>query len=261
MELVKTASRHQSWFSETIYVVLNLALAVAVLLLVRNFSDMPILAYILVLLSKWRVLAVRPRFWFANLQANVVDLLVGLSAVTLIWQSAGSLVVQIGLTVGYAAWLLALKPRSSRTWVLLQSGVAQFVAVTALLSLSYRWPSWLVVLIMWVIGYSVARHVLANYEEDDLTLLSLIWGLIVAELGWLAYHWTIAYALSNSNGVVSLQIPQMAIILAALGYIIGKCYSLYSTKSKPHFRDIGLQVGLSSALILALLVFFNGFSQ
>ena len=260
MELVKTASRHRSWFSETIYIILNLALATAVLLLVRNFSDLPGLAYLLVLVSKWRVFAVRPRFWFANLQANVVDLLVGLSAITLIWQATDAIVLQIGLAVGFAIWLLVLKPRSSRTWVLLQSAVAQFVAVTALLGLGYQWPSWAIVLIMWIIGYSVARHVLTSYEEDEVTLLSLIWGLIVAELGWLAYHWTIAYALPSSN-VIDLQIPQMAIILAALGYIIGKCYSLYSTNSKQRFKDIGLQVGLSSLIILVLLIFFNGFSQ
>ncbi len=260
MELLKTASLRRSWVSETIYIILNLALATAVLLLVRNFSDLPLLAYLLVLVSKWRVLAVRPRFWFANLQANVVDLLVGLSVVTLIWQATGSSVLQIGIAAAFAIWLLLLKPRSGRIWILWQSAITQFVAVTALLSLGYKWPLWLVVLLMWVIGYSVARHFLASYEEEELTLLSLVWGLAVAELGWLAYHWTIAYALPSST-LINLQIPQMAIILAALGYIIGKSYSLYNTHAKPRFKNIGLQVGISSAIILIMLIFFNHFSQ
>ncbi len=260
MELLKAASLNRSWLSETIYIILNLALAVAVLLLVRNFSDLPLLAYLLVLVSKWRVLAVRPRFWFANLQANTVDLLVGLSVVTLIWQATGSLILQIGLTAAFAAWLLLLKPRSGRSWVMWQAAVTQFISVTALFSIGYKWPAWLVVLLTWVIGYSVARHFLASYEEEELTLLSLIWGLIAAELGWLAYHWTIAYALPGST-LTNLQIPQMAVILAALGYIIGKSYSLYSNKSKPRFKNIWLQVSISGLIILILLVFFNRFTQ
>ena len=66
MELIKSAAR-RSKLSDVAYVVLNLRLAGAVFGLTVAFTP-PYLAYLLIILSKWRVFAVRPRFWLANMR-------------------------------------------------------------------------------------------------------------------------------------------------------------------------------------------------
>lgn len=217
MELLKSVRRRSS-LSEALYIGFNLAFALAILLFTIAFSS-PWVAYLLVLLSKWRVLAVRPRFWFANIQTNLLDVLVGLSTVTLIWQASGSIITQIMMTALYAAWLLVLKPRSRRHAVVLQAGVAQFLAVMALFSQAYQIYASVTVLLAWLIGYVVARHVLTHHDEEDVTFMSLVWGLVVAELAWLAYHLTTAYGLP---GVV--MVPQIALIVSLLGFA---GYSIY----------------------------------
>ena len=77
MELLKTVKRRTFW-SEVAYYVLNIGLAAALLVIVQTIQS-PYPALALVILSKWRVIAVRPRFWWANIQANTVDIIVGIS--------------------------------------------------------------------------------------------------------------------------------------------------------------------------------------
>lgn len=252
MELIKSAAR-RSKLSEVTYIALNLAFAGTIFGLTVLF-DPPIVAYLLVLLSKWRVLAVRPRFWFANVQTNIVDVLVGLSAVTLIWLAAGSLMVQLLLAVLFAAWLLIIKPRSKRSWVLLQAGISQFVALTALFSVAYRWPSVLVVLVAWLIGYSAARHALGAYDEEHETLLALVWGFVIAEFAWLAYHWTIAYTI-----ISELKVPQIAMIVGLFGFVGIKLYAGYHDTDKPFkLGDLRWPLLFALAVIVMLLVRFSG---
>jgi hypothetical protein len=259
MELMKSARKHGSLLSETIYFLLNIGLAGGVLLLVSLFPNLPILAYIFVLLSKWRVLAVRPRFWWDNFQANFLDLLLGVSVVTMLWQAREEIFLQIVITVLYAVWLVALKPMASRMAMQIQATVAQFVAITALLGISFAWPSWAVVIGMWVIGYVAARHILVAYEEDDITFLSLIWGLVAAELGWVTYHWTIAYSFGSASAI--FKIPQTAIIVTLLGYLVAHGYSVYKNKHRIRLTDIIWPALFVLATVTVLLAFFNGIDQ
>jgi len=104
MEFLKSSKR-RSLFSEFVYIILNIALAVVILFVVRAIES-PLPAFGLVLLSKWRILAVRPRYWFANVQANLVDIIVSLSVVVLLYAANGALVMQLLLTMAYIGWLL-----------------------------------------------------------------------------------------------------------------------------------------------------------
>lgn len=255
MELIKAASR-RTVVSEATYIILNLALAVATLLVVLAF-EAPWPAFLLVVLSKWRILAVRPRFWFANIQTNLVDIMVGLSAVLLMWQATGALWLQILITVLFAAWLLVLKPRSRRNAMLLQAGVSQFASIMALYSVAYTMPAFVVVLLMWIIGYATARHALTTYEEEDATQLSLVWGYITAALGWLAYHWTIGYALFIDTGEV--KVPQIAIVVLGLSYLAERAYALYRHDGHISFNKIRWPLIFVSALLFIVLTVFNGF--
>jgi len=203
--------------SETIYTALNLFLPVAVLFLVR--LDPPYLAFALVILSKWRIFALRPRFWWVNIKANLADVMVGVSAVGLMYLASGSFAVQITLAVLYGAWLLVLKPRSSAKGILLQAGVAQFVALVTLFHYSVLLPEFFVLTACWLIGYVAARHVVSNYEERYVELLASVWGLFVLELSWIMYRWTNAYSLG-----LPIKIPQFALIMLVVGFCAARMY-------------------------------------
>lgn len=256
MELVKSAGKRTSLVSEILYVAFNLGLALGVFLLV--IFGLPILAYLLVAISKWRVFAVRPRFWWANIKANLLDLLLGLSVVTMMWQASELLWAQAVLAILYGLWLSILKPRSDRVAVLTQAGIAQFMAITALFSMSFDLAAWVVVASMWVIGYISAQHALSSFEDVDQTLLALVWGLIVAELGWLAFSWTIAYSLSPA-GV--FKIPQVAFIITLLGFFAAKAYAIYAAKGKLRLGDLTAPAIFSGSIIIVILIFFNDISR
>jgi hypothetical protein len=252
MEFLKSSKR-RSVLSELVYIVLNVALAVAVLGVVLAIES-PLPAFALVLLSKWRVLAVRPRYWFANIQANLVDIIVSLSMVVLLYAASGAFFVQLLLTALYIVWLLYIKPRSKRVFVAIQAGTAVFLGVTALMSVSYGWMSSLVVVLMWLIGYSSARHILGSYEEIHATFYSLVWALLIAELGWLMYHWTFAYALP---GVGDIKLSQTAIVVLAISFLAERIYGSYTHHGAVRSSDVVMPALLSVSLVVLLLVFFN----
>ena len=258
MEFLRAAKR-RSLLSELIYVLLNISLAVAVLVTVWAVES-PLLAFALVLLSKWRVLAVRPRFWFAHVQANTIDFIVSLSFVVLLY-ATGSVgtgaAIQIILTMLYIVWLLVIKPRTRRSLVVIQAGVALFFGTMALYATSFEWPSSLVVIGMWVIGYSAARHVLAAYSESQLVFLSFLWAMVMAELGWLAYHWTIAY---NLPFATELKLPQVAIVALALSFLAERTYGSYVQHGTLKASELALPAMLSFGVIALLLLAFNAVS-
>lgn len=246
---------NRSVLSDLAYVALNIGLAATLLLVVLAVKS-PAPAFVLVLLGKWRILAVRPRFWFKNIQSNMVDIIVGLSTVVLLYASTGAVIVQVALAVLYAAWLLFIKPKSKQKYVVFQAGVATFLGVTTLAMISYSWPATAVVLVMWVIGYTSARHILSHYHEDDRTLLAMVWGLIVAEIGWLTYHWNFAY---NLPGLAGIGLSQAALITVVIGFMVQQVYDAYhhSDGGAITFRDVSLPVFFSIGLVLCILIAFN----
>jgi len=252
MEFLKSSKR-RSLVSELIYILLNIALAVAILVVVWAIES-PFAAFGLVLLSKWRVLAVRPRYWFANVQANLVDIIVSISTVVLLYAASGAIFAQVVLTGLYIGWLLLIKPRSKRSFVAVQAGVAVFLGVTALMTVSYDWIASLVVVGMWLIGYSAARHVLGSYDETHISFYSLTWGLIMAELGWVSYHWTFAYDLPGIGGV---KLVQVALTTLALSFLAERIYASYTKHGAVRSSDVLLPSLLSISVILILLIFFN----
>lgn len=252
MEFLKSSKR-RSLISELIYIILNIALGVAILVTVWAVGT-PFAAFGLVLLSKWRVLAVRPRYWFANVQANLVDIIVSLSVVVLLYAASGAVTTQCILALLYIGWLLFIKPRSKRLYIAAQAGIAIFLGVTALMSVSYDWVVSAVVLLMWLVGYSAARHVLGSHEEAHISFYSLIWGLVFAEIGWLGYHWSFAYGLP---GVGNIKLSQMAIIAVVLSFLSERVYSSYVKHGSVRSSDVLLPCLLAGSVILLLLIFFN----
>lgn len=249
-----TLPKHKSLVSDLAYIALNVGLAVALLIVVLAVKS-PLPALILVLLSKWRIFAVRPRFWFKNLQSNLVDVIVGLSVVTLLYAASGAIGMQIAVATFFAVWLLFIKPRSKRNYVAFQAGAATFLGVTALFMESHSWPASVVVLAMWLIGFAAARHVLSHYREPEKLFLSMIWGLIVAELGWLNYHWSFAYSLPGSSGI---DLSQTALIVLIVGFLAERVYDSYHRgEGVIRSSDIVAPAIFSVSIVLVILVFFN----
>ena len=131
----------------------------------------------------------------------------------------------------------------------------QAISLTALFSFAYLLPASVATAAGWLIGYIAARHALVSFkDEEDRTLLSLAWGLVVAELSWLSYHWTIAYTLSGE-----LKIPQVAIVVGLLSFLAMKVYgSLRENADQVVFRDIRWPLTFVALVIALLMIRFNG---
>lgn len=260
MEFLKTIKR-KSFLSEVSYVVLNVALAIAIMATIRvTGSIWP--AIVIVLLSRWRVFAVRMRFWFANIQSDLVSLVVSVAYVVFLYNANMAnlpdtqiLLFQGILTMLYIGWLLLLKPQSKRKYVALQAGVSIFVGVTAIYVSSYSWVATPVILLMWLIGYSAARHVLSTYDEEThIVLLSLVVGLLFAEAGWIGYHWTIAYRLPIFSDVL---LPRASILMVCFSFLAYKAYDSFYHHQKVRMADIIMPLIFCISLTTVLVFAFN----
>lgn len=253
MDLLKVSRKRNTKISNVIYVALNVGLALAVLFAVLSFETIWV-ALVLTVASKWRVLAVRPRFWRANILANMVDIIVGVSQVILLYGAIGSLWLQVGLTLAYIAWLLLIKPRSKRMFVSIQAGVAVFYGVTALVFVAYDSYLLLFVALMWMIGFVAARHMIMGFDDGLVTVFSLMWGFVFAELGWISYHWLFAYDLPTGS---SAKLVQLAVIATALSFLASRVYESHHRNGTVKVKEIILPIVFTSVLVVLLVVFFN----
>lgn len=201
-----------SGVSHLLHLGLVLILPIGVFILVRLQFDS--LAFALVILSKWRMFAVRPRFWAANIRANSIDLMVGLSTVVFITQ-ADSLWNQLLWVAGYATWLLVIKPGKSIPMVTFQAFIGQLTSLSAL----YLWsdgPTWALTFFTGLFCFLAARHFLDTFDEPYAKMLAYIWGYFGAALAWLLSHWLLYY-----QGVA-----QVTLLLSTLGYGMAVLYYL-----------------------------------
>lgn len=192
---------------------LVLVLPVAVFVLVRlNVFQ---LALSIIILSKWRMFAVKPRFWPANIRANAIDLIIGLSIVLFMMHSS-SLWLQVVWTALYGLWLLAIKPASSVMMVTLQASIGQFVALSALYLVWSDGPIYGLTLFGGLFCFIAARHFLDAFDEPYAKMLAYTWGYFGAALTWLLSHWLLFY-----HGVA-----QPTLLLSAIGYGLAVLYYL-----------------------------------
>jgi len=200
-------------FSQFVHWTLVLILPVLVFVLVR-WNILP-LAYLVVLLSKWRMFAVRPRHWPANIRANSIDIIVGLSFVVFMAQ-APTQAWQLVWLVCYEVWLLAIKPRSRVFWISVQAALGQFLGLTALYLLWGRSALILLVIASWAICYLSARHFLSSFDEPLTSMLSHIWGYVAAALTWVLGHWLLYYGF----------LAQPVLLLSLIAYGLATLYYL-----------------------------------
>lgn len=209
------ARKSRNIASNMVHVFLNLLLGVGAVM-VTVLSASPVLGLLLVLLSKWRVFAVRGRYLWLNIRSNLVDTIVGVSVVLLAYYASESfLPVHFVLAVFYSAWLLIIKPLSSERAALAQSLIAVFLGMSAAAILAASLDSIVLVLLAFLVGYAASRHILVQSSDKDFTLTTLVCGLAFAEIAWLCQSWAIIYTFGNTG----IRIPQVAIILTIFAFV------------------------------------------
>lgn len=173
------------------------------------------LALSAIVLSKWRMFAVRPRFWPANVRANAVDLMVGFSIVLFMSHSGGAL-MQLVWAALYAVWLIVIKPASGLVMMSTQAFIGQLCALMALYLVWTAGPLYGLTLATGLICYLAARHFLDSFDEPYARLLAYFWGYFGAALAWLLSHWLLYYH----------AVAQPTLLLSTIGYGLGVLYYL-----------------------------------
>jgi len=230
-------------FSHIFYLGFNLLLPVLAYVLVR--IDFVAIAIVLILLSKWRMFAVRPRYWIANLIGNGVDIMV---AVSLVLFMASTTVVwwQLFWTVLYGGWLLWLKPRYDVLSVSGQAMVGQLLGLSLLyLKFGDSAIAWLVAG-TWLVTYLSARHYLTSFEEPHSALLAHIWAYFSASLAFVLAHWLLFYG----------SIAQIIVILTTIGYGLAGLYYLDATERLTKLLRRQM-TGIMLAILLIIIIFSN----
>ena len=246
------ARKSRNIASNAVHILLNILLGMGAVP-ITVFSANPALGIILVLVSKWRVFAVRSRYLWINIKSNLVDLIVGLSVVLLTYYAGSNLApVDFVLMIIYVGWLLFIKPMSSEKATLAQSLIAVFLGVSASTIMTATLDSIVAVLLAFVVGYAASRHVLVQTEDDDFTLTTLACGLVFAEVAWLCHSWAIMYTFGDT-GIV---IPQSAIILTIFAFVYNYArQAMIRHREDFRFRDIVGPV-VFGALLIGIIVFF-----
>ena len=241
-----TKLKPKSGYAHIVHIILVILLPVCLYVLVRLEFVQP--AVILVLLSKWRMFAVKARHWLANIRANSVDILVGVSTVLFMnkTQSPG---LQLVWAVLYAGWLLFIKPRSTSLWVGLQAVIGQAMGLMALYTVYGNASTAVLVAASGGISYVAARHFFSAFDESLGRTTSYVWAYFTASLTWLLSHWLIYY------GVVA----QPVLIITVVGYTLATLYYLRHTDRLS--QNVQRQFVVVLTAILLFLIVFSDWSD
>ncbi len=264
------ALRHKKvGLSSFLHGLINTLFVIAILAIVMITGSWQV-AVFLVLISKWRILAVQPRYWFANIKSNLVDIIIGVSFTLLIYHAgqvgssaiSGGLMstvnwtvvaAQLGLGALYSVYLLVIKSKSSEFWVATQAAAAVFLgSMAAVMSLGTLPSVWLVAA-MFVIGYGAARHIMLLGDGEPAGGLDIIFGLLLAETTWLCYHWLIAYTIPGTG----LKLPQLTIIATLISFLAHKLRLAWQKDGKFKLSEVGAPILFVAIVVFAVLTWFS----
>jgi len=248
------ARKSRNIASSTVHVFLNILLGIGAVL-ITVFSGSPLLGILLVLMSKWRIFAVRRRYLLLNIKSNLVDLIVGLSIVLLTYYAGSTLLpVDFILMIVYVIWLLIIKPMSTEMANLVQSLIAVFLGISATTIMTAGNNVLIAVLLAFLVGYAASRHVLVQTDDKDFTLTTLVCGLIFAEVAWLCHSWAIVYTFGDTG----IRIPQVALILTIFAFIYNYArQAVVRYQEDFRFRDILAPVLFGVILIGIIVIWFS----
>lgn len=225
-------------FSHIFHISLLAVLPVVILILVR--LDFATIALGMVVISKWRMFAVKPRFWLVNIRANIVDILVGFSVV-LFMAHDPSFTWQVAWAFGYTIWLTVIKPGSTIFMNALQAMIALLLSMMALYLVAGDAPLYVLVAGIAVICYGTAHHFLTSFDEPYTKFLANMWAFMGAAISWVLGHWLLYY------GILS----QPTLIIVVLGYGLAGLYYF------DHHDKLSRIIKMEFAFIVAAIVFIN----
>ena len=248
------ARKSRNIASNMVHILLNILLGVGSVL-ITVLSGSPLLGLLLVLISKWRVFAVRARYFAINLKSNLVDMIVGASVILLAYYAGPSfLPVDFILATFYVVWLIFIKPLSSERALLVQSLIAVFLGISAATILSANLNSIVITALAFLIGYAASRHILVQTSDKDFTLTTLVCGLIFAEITWLCHSWSIIYTF----GTTGVRIPQVAIILTIFAFVYNYArQAMIKYQDDFKFKHILGPVAFGVILVGIIVIFFS----
>lgn len=240
--------------SSILHVILNILLGVGSVA-ITVITGSWVIGLILVIISKWRVFAVRPRYWGINIKSSLVDLIVGASFVLIAYCSGTEwLVVDYLLAAGYTLWLLLLKPQSSDIATEAQALVAVFLGTTAATMLFASSDSFLIVIACFLIGFAASRHVLVQSDDNNFGLITLACSLISAEIAWLCHSWLIVYTF----GATGIAVPQLTIILTIFAFVSGRVYkSAIKHDGKVDLKEVASPILFSVIAVIMIVIWFS----
>jgi hypothetical protein len=228
-------------FSHAFYYVYNALLPLLVFLLVRTDFVQPALS--LILLSKWRMFAVRPRFWVANIRANAIDIFMGVSVLAFMINTHSE-VAQFVWALLWIGWLIGIKPRADTLWVSIQAMIGFAVGLTAMFLAWDHAPLAILVGGAGLLCFFAAHHFFDSFDEPYTRMLAYCWGYFGAALVWVLGHWLLFYG----------PVAQPTLLLVALGFGLGTLYYL------DHFDKLSLNIRrqvifVMVAVLLVVLTF------
>ena len=240
--------------SNAVHIFLNILLGLGAVL-ITVFSGSPLLGILLVLVSKWRVFAVRRRYLWLNIKSNLVDLIVGVSVVVLAYYAGNNLLpVDFLLMAIYMVWLLVIKPMSTENANLTQSLVAVFLGISATTIMTASTDATFAIILAFLVGYAASRHVLVQADGQDSAMTTLVCGLIFAEVAWLCHTWLIVYTFGDTG----IRVPQAAIILTIFAFMYNYArQAMLRYQDDFRFRHIIGPVLFGVTLIGVIVIWFS----
>lgn len=213
MKRVTAKIRPVNGFSHVLHLFLTVLLPIVVYVMIR--LSLVQLAVLIVIMSKWRMFSVRPRYWPAIIRANAVDIIFGISTIIFMINTSSGLLQLIWAAV-YAVWLVLIKPGSTVFGISLQALIALGFGLSAVY-LEWGASESIVLLIMtWLVCYSTARHFFTSFDESYASFLAHTWALFGASLAWVLSHWLLYYQV----------ISQVTLLLVVLGFGLASLYYL-----------------------------------
>jgi len=221
--------------------VLSIALPAAVYSLVAIFY-LPWIALALIILSKWQIFVVKPRFWWANLKFSAIDLIFKLSILALLVMAQFKIdalvtkstliltLLQLSLVGLYLYWNIHLRKQTSPTKMRLQALLAQLLALIAIAwGAGFSGPNTpisLALIASWIVCYSAAQHCLFAYEESAIPQLASLWALFATSLCFLQLIWAQNFLFFSQL----LYIPLMPFVVSAFGFLAARTHAFIEDK-------------------------------
>jgi len=200
-------------FGHIVYLALNVLLPVLVLLLIK--AELSNVALAIILLSKWRMFAVQPRFWLANVRANAIDIIFGLSMLAFMMGTATDL-TRIIYAALWIVWLIFIKPKTTPLWVSLQALLGQAVGLMAIFSVWSRASLIVLVIAVGLTCFFAAHHFFYSFDEPYIRLLAYVYAYFAAGITWVLGHWLMYHGF----------VAQPTLLLLSISFGLGTLYYL-----------------------------------